>query len=98
MVAETETAPEEHSGFNVMLGLAGGDRIEAGSFAAASEAHTFAQELIVAASVGGDSWPRIGDRYLRPDTIVSIDVEPDAQPRWTGSTGRATSWTGRSSG
>jgi hypothetical protein len=97
-VTETMTVePDEHAGFNVMLRLVGGDRIEAASFAHAAEAHTFAEELIASAS-RPDRWPRIGDRYLRPETIVSIDVEPDSQPRWTGSTGRASSWTGRSSG
>jgi hypothetical protein len=96
-VTETMTVePDEHSGFNVMLRLVGGDRIEAASFAHAGEAHTFAEELIASAS-RPDRWPRVGDRYLRPETIVSIDVEPDSQPRWTGSTGRASSWTGRSS-
>jgi hypothetical protein len=89
--------PDEHTGFNVVLRLVGGDRIEAGSFAHAAEAHMFAEELIASAS-HADRWPRIGDRYLRPETIVSVDIEPDHQPRWTGSTGRASSWTGRSAG
>jgi hypothetical protein len=95
-VTETMTVEsDEQSGFNVILRLVAGDRIEAASFAHAGEAHTFAEELIATAS-RPDRWPRVGDRYLRPETILSIDVEPVDQPRWTGSTGRASSWTGRS--
>jgi hypothetical protein len=93
-----DTEPQETEGtpsFNVMLRMVGGERLEAGSFASDGEAHAFAGELIAAAMTGGQTWPRVGDRYLRPETIVSIDVEPDAHPRWTGSTGRANSWTGR---
>ena len=93
-----ESPKEQATGFNVMLRLSGGERIEAGSFAVESEAHGFAKELIGVAASGGVDWPRIDDRYVRPETIVSVDVERDEQPRWTGSTGRATSWTGRSSG
>jgi hypothetical protein len=92
----TTIEPEEHSGFIVALRLASGERLEAGSFDHAAAAHTFAEELIASAG-RTDRWPRIGDRYLRPETIISVDVEPDTQPRWTGSTGRASSWTGRSS-
>jgi hypothetical protein len=99
-VPEVETAPEtaEAFAFNVVLRLADGERVEAGSFQAEKEAHDFAEELIASAVAGGKTWPRVGDRYLRPETIISIDIEPDAQPRWTGSTGRATTWTGRSTG
>jgi hypothetical protein len=96
-VATTSESEEAH-GFNVVLRLADGERLEAGSFRAETEAHDFAEELMSSAAAGARKWPRVGDRYLRPETIVSIDIEPDASPRWTGSTGRATTWTGRSSG
>jgi hypothetical protein len=94
----TTSESEEAHGFNVVLRLADGERVEAGSFRAETEAHDFAEELMSSAAAGAKKWPRVGDRYLRPETIVSIDIEPDASPRWTGSTGRATTWTGRSSG
>jgi hypothetical protein len=90
-VAEPVRGPAADSGFNVLLRLEGGDRMEAGSFPDAREAHGFAQELIASVNAG-ESWPRIGERYLRPETIISVDVEP--APRWTGSTGRANTWTG----
>ena len=40
-----------------------------------------------AAATTASKWPRIGDRYFRPETIISIDVERSDAPRWTGSTG-----------
>ena len=96
-VAPTYEAEEaEAHGFNVLLRLVDGERVEAGSFRTETEAHDFAEELMSSAAAAAKKWPRVGDRYLRPETIVSIDIEPDASPRWTGSTGRATTWTGRS--
>jgi len=83
--------------FRVFLRLADGERIEAAEFTESQQAHGFAGELMAAASPGAVRWPRVGDRYLRPETIVSIDVEESNQPRWTGSTGRATTWGGGSS-
>lgn len=92
-----EADEQEPTGFNVVLRLANGERLEAGSFMDAGAAHAFAEQFIAEASTSG-KWPRVGDRYLRPETLVSVDVDADTQPRWTGSTGRATSWTGRSGG
>jgi hypothetical protein len=92
--AETDVETGEAQGFKVILRLADGERVEAGSFAEATEAHGFAEQFISTAAAG-KAWPRIGDRYLRPEVIISIDVVPDDHPRWTGSTGRASSWTGR---
>jgi hypothetical protein len=96
-----ETAPEpdasEAGEFNVFLSLAGGERVEAGQFPTEQAAHARAEELMAAAAAAtaNAKWPRIGGRYLRPETIVSIDVERSDQPRWTGSTGRASSWNSR---
>jgi hypothetical protein len=100
---ETATEPvtppvgEEPEAFKVFLRLSEGERIEAGEFDGEADAHRFAEELMAAAATAtiASKWPRIGDRYFRPETIISIDVERSDVPRWTGSTGRATSWTQR---
>ena len=93
MVAEAP-AGEEHK---VFLSLTGGERVEVGAFPTEADAHAHAEELMAAAASATTTakWPRIGARYFRPETIVSIDVEPSDQPRWTGSTGRASSWNNR---
>ncbi len=82
--------------FKVYLRVADGDRVEAGAYETEPEAHRRAEELMAAAAAATTTakWPRIGDRYFRPETIVSIDVDRSDAPRWTGSTGRASSWSG----
>jgi hypothetical protein len=97
-VTETATAPApegEADEFKVYLRVADGDRVEAGVFETEPEAHRCAESLMAAAAAATTTakWPRIGDRYFRPETIVSIDVERGEARRWTGSTGRASSWT-----
>ena len=80
--------------FMVFLRLSDGERVEAGMYSGEVEAHRHAEQLMAAAAAATTTskWPRIGDRYFRPETIVSIDVERSDAPRWTGSTGRASSW------
>jgi len=60
--------------FVVMVRLQGGERLVAGSAAdrdaAAASAHTLAARF----AEDGD-WPLVGDRYVRPQGVVSIDVE-----------------------
>lgn len=94
LATETEAAiaPAPAEEYLVFLRLVDGERIEAGSFGEEGEAHSFAGQFMAAASPGMTRWPRVGDRYLRPETIAEIDVERSNQPRWTGSTGRASTW------
>lgn len=93
---ETMGDPSATGEFKVFLSLTG-ERIDAGEFQTEQAAHAEAEELMAAAAQATTSakWPRIGCRYLRPETIVSIDVERSDQPRWGGSTGRASSWNSR---
>jgi len=95
----TEVVAEASPGgeHKVFLSLTDGERIEVGAFPSEGDAHVHAEELMAAAASATTTarWPRIGGRYFRPETIVSIDVEPSDQPRWTGSTGRASSWNNR---
>jgi hypothetical protein len=90
VVSET-FAGDEHK---VFLSLQGGERVEVGVFPNEQSAHAHAEDLMVGAAQAttAATWPRIDGRYFRPETIVSIDVERSDQPRWTGSTGRASSW------
>jgi hypothetical protein len=90
--AAAAAAPATADEYIVYLRLAEGERLQAGSFTSEGDAHEYAGQLMAASATGVTRWPRVGDRYLRPESIVSIDVERSNQPRWTGSTGRATSW------
>ena len=78
----------------IVVRLVDGERVDAGVFADEREASRAAEQLI-AALVDGPSWPLVGGRYLRPEAVVSVDLVHEAQPRWTGSTGRAAPWTSR---
>lgn len=66
----------------VYVRLSDGDRLELGAFAAGSDAHARAREVmrIVDERRPGD-WPCIHGRFLRPETIVSIDIV-DELPRY----------------
>ncbi len=94
---ETAPEPEAAGEFKVFLSLTGEERVEVGQFPTEQAAHAQAEQFMASAAQATTTakWPLIGGRYLRPETIVSIDVEPSDQPRWTGSTGRASSWNSR---
>jgi hypothetical protein len=58
----------------VFVRLSNGDRIAAGSFDDELGAEQCAQELMAAIDTPG-SWPRVDGRYVRPDAVLSIDLE-----------------------
>jgi hypothetical protein len=76
---------------HVVVRLVDGDRVLAGSFADAEEAHRIAKEL--QSSLGQSEthtvWPLVEGRYLRPQAVVSIDLVEEEHRRWGGSTERA---------
>jgi hypothetical protein len=97
---ETQPAPTEVSvngaaaeGANhfVVLRLNEGEQLEIGTFASSEEAQGFAQEVVrqIAAAEGEATWPFFAGRFLRPETIVSVDVIAQATERWMGSSARA---------
>jgi fused signal recognition particle receptor len=75
----------------VVLRLSEGEQLEIGSFGSPAEAQGFAQEVVrqIAAAEGEATWPFFAGRFLRPETIVSVDVIAEAQERWMGSSARA---------
>ena len=54
--------------------LSSGERIVVGAFDGQAAAEDCARELMAALDSVGD-WPQIDGRYIRPDAVVSIDVE-----------------------
>ena len=67
--------------------------LEVGTFQTAAEAAARAQEVVgqIATAEGAASWPFFADRYLRPDTIVSVDLLEEPLDKWGGSAVR-TRW------
>ena len=75
--------------YQLVLRLVDGDRISIGIFASVDEAQGQAAEVVKQfAEVKEGSWPFVGGRFLRPDTIVSIDVEEEHDTGWGGSNAR----------
>lgn len=77
----------------VVLRLREGDMLEIGTFHTAAEAATRAQEVVaeIAAAEANATWPLFAQRYLRPETIVSVDMLAETSDKWLGSSLRA-SW------
>ena len=69
---------ESHVAAEVFVCLTSGERIAAGSFDEQSAAEQRARELMGALDGSGE-WPRLDGRFIRPDAVVSIDVELDEQ-------------------
>jgi hypothetical protein len=93
---ESESAPSpavgqdawtEENFFRVVLNLEGGEWVEVGSFGDEDGAEACARELV--GQLAERRWPRVKSRYLRPETILSVEVS--ARRRYTGSADR-TSW------
>jgi hypothetical protein len=61
----------------VFVRLASGERVDTGSFGSLDQAKERGAEI--ACTLAGESpeWPFVAGRFLRPDTIVSLDVEPE---------------------
>ena len=66
--------PEAPATAEVYVRLTNGERIEAGSYEGEEAAESRAKELMQALDARGD-WPSIGGRFIRPDAVVSIDVD-----------------------
>jgi hypothetical protein len=77
----------------VVVRLRDGEALEIGTFHTAPEAATRAQELVaeITAAEGSGTWPFFAQRYLRPDSIVSVDLVEENADRWLGSAVRR-SW------
>ena len=80
----------------VVLRLRDGDALEIGSFPTAAEAAVRAQELVaeIAAAEANGTWPFFAQRYLRPNSILSVDLVEENADQWLGSAVRR-SWAGQ---
>jgi hypothetical protein len=59
----------------VFVRLSNGERVEAGSFDDVTAAKARAEEVVGQVSKGENGWPFFGGRYIRPEAIVSVDVD-----------------------
>jgi hypothetical protein len=82
--AGEETWGEENF-YRVVLNLEGGEWVEAGTFGDEESAEASARELVT--QLAERRWPRVKSRYLRPETILSVEISE--RRRYTGSPARA---------
>ncbi len=61
----------------VVIKVRGGEEIEVGRVEGREPAVRIARDTIrmIESAQTADEWPTVGDRFLRPDAIVSIDVQ-----------------------
>jgi hypothetical protein len=78
----------EENFYRVVLNLEGGDWVEIDTFADEQSAEACAAELVETLAEA-KKWPRVRGRWLRPETIMSVEVSE--RRRYTGSAARA-SW------
>ena len=91
--AETQPVDTGRGEYELVLRLSDGDRVPIGTFPGLEEAQVQAGEVVKQFSdVKDGSWPFIGGRYLRPETIVSIDIER-LDTGWSGSGARGRMFT-----
>ena len=65
--------------YEVTIRLANGERVEAGTFQDLGAAKECAKALMAqVAAAGQGEWPFVSGRFLKPDTIVSVDIAEHA--------------------
>jgi hypothetical protein len=74
---------------HVVVRLTDGDRVLAGTYPDADQAHERAKELQSGFGQPDGAWPLVDGRYLRPQAVVSIDLVEEEHRRWGGSADRA---------
>ena len=87
-VVEPAPASGAELTWSVVLRLADGERIEVGSFPGQEAAVEGARSVIAQIASEG-SWPFFAGRFIRPESIVSIDLAELEVTRWLGSSARA---------
>ena len=88
-MSTTEDTWAEERLFRVVLNMDGGDRVEIDSFHSEPEAEACAKGMADRLA-GATEWPRIRGRWLRPDTITSIEIAE--RRRYGGSQARASAF------
>jgi hypothetical protein len=70
-----EVEPDPGTTFKVVLRLMNGERIDAHTCNGAVAARRHAEELVRGLAAGPERWPYFSGRFVRPESIVSVDVE-----------------------
>jgi hypothetical protein len=90
-VQENGTTPAAVPTHFVVLRLAQDEHLEIGGFATQEEAESFARTVVgrIGRAEEQGEWPSFSGRFLRPQTIISVDVVDHSGSKWMGSESRA---------
>jgi MshEN domain len=81
--------------YDVSLRLSDGERVPIGSFGEPEKAREYARDVVKHLADESEGWPFFSGRFMRPDTIASVDIVPVGGPdRWLGSSIRS-NWASR---
>lgn len=84
-VPDSETGVwEEEREFHIVVRLQGGDALEIESFVDEEAADAYARE-VVAQLTKAEEWPRIRGRYVRPESVTSVEIDERRPKVWSGS-------------
>jgi hypothetical protein len=83
--APVEDAWTEENFFRVLLHMDENEWVEVANFGDEESAEACARDLVTQLAEG--RWPRVKSRYLRPESILSVEVSE--RRRYTGSSARA---------
>jgi hypothetical protein len=73
--ATADPAPAGDARYEVAIRLTNGERVEAGVFPTLDAAKEGAKALMTQVAVAAQGeWPFVSGRFLKPDTIVSVDI------------------------
>jgi hypothetical protein len=76
-----DATPALGARYEVTVRLTNGERVEAGVFPGLGEAKEGAKALMAQVAAAGQSeWPFVSGRFLKPDTIVSVDIAEQPDP------------------
>ena len=73
--AKPKVANPSSLAFHLYIRLSTGERIDANVFNDLNDARLHAEDLVKKLSSNSHVWPHFGGRYIRPEAIISIDVE-----------------------
>jgi hypothetical protein len=77
--AEPRETWEEQRLYRVVLNLANGEWLEVGSFLDEASADGHARDIATRLAQANE-WPRVRGRYIRPETILSIEISERRRP------------------
>jgi hypothetical protein len=77
-VPEPDAPPPAATCVSVAIRLTNGDLIAAGEADDSDKASALALAVVADLTSGTGEWPFFGGRYINPETIVSVDLLPEA--------------------